>query len=155
MPKPTPGVATMSAFSKNVFAGITNTKNFLRGDAFKTKFIKIPKDVLVKLNSVTRPDNNPLKGLNLNQWNAGVQYNVENPTPRIIIDPQYFEYQAPDSVFPSHGLLIFPRNRDYYERSWDSFYSSYTTTGNNATAFIFKGIYENDCVKLLFEQNVL
>jgi hypothetical protein len=124
-----------------VFANLSNTKLFVKGDAYRTKFINIPRSELAKLYSV------PHKGLNLRRWNNNdlTDYNNEDI---IQINPTYFEYQTPEEIKTD--------GRDYTKRAWDAWYPySGEQLGNKPTAYLFKGMYDNDCVKLLYDLNII
>jgi len=126
---------------QNIFAGNINTKYFLRGDAFRTAFVNVPRSELAKLNNI------PYKGLNIRRWNNNdPTMGVTNPG--IILDPSPYMYQIPTSLATT--------GREYTKNAWDTYYP-YTGLqyGNKPTSFIFKGMYQNDCVKLLFDLNIV
>ena len=127
--------------SQAIFAGITNTRFMLKGDAFRTKFINIPKTELSKLYYGTTT-----KSLNIRKWNTGNYYGIQNAD-NIIIDPSPFEYQN-HSEYSTTG-------REYTRNAWDINTYTGTQVGTKKTAFLFRGMYENDCVKLLFDQNII
>ena len=45
--------------------------------------------------------------------------------------------------------------RQYNVNAWDINVYSGSQVGNKKTAFLFKGMYDNDCVKLLFDQSII
>lgn len=57
---------------QKLFAGITNSANFLRGDSFQTTFVNVPRAELSKLINI------PYKGINVELWNIG-GYNSSIP----------------------------------------------------------------------------
>ena len=123
--------------TRDIFAGINNDKWFLKGDAYRTAFIKIPKTEISNLNQISP------KGLNINKWNRDTMEDVSN-SEHIIIDSNNFMYQIPSSETTN--------GRQYDINAWDCFYPY---SDNNPTAYVFRGLYENDCIQALFDLNLL
>lgn len=157
---------------QTLFANIKNTKYVLRGDAFSTAFIEVPKAELTKLFNI------PHKGINVSRYNAGVERwsgldiptSSTNPkekwqaktTDNLSTSPYKYLNRKPSSVTYVHG-------QNYTGYYWSSSARYYTTgygfddytglysvqNGKNLTAYLFKGMYENDCIKLLSDFNII
>lgn len=92
------------------------TVNLLRASSFRTAFIKIPKSLLISMDSINR------KGLNGGDVNG---------------DPDnVFMYQTPNNSSTTTD----------YSSAYDEI---------NKGPYIFKGFYNNDCIKLLYDLNIL
>ena len=136
--------------NQKLFAGITDSSNMLRGDAFQTTFINIPAGELTLLNQI------PIKGINIRKWNNADptynKYNEYNPLGaiKLSISNQYYQYR---NIKPSSNITP-PQH--YYLYGWDD-YSPYSNilAGELPTAYLFKGIYGNDCVQLLVDFNII
>lgn len=139
---------------QKIFAGLINTKNYLRGDAWQTAFIHIPKYELQKLLDV------PYKGINVRAWNNDNMYNQisknKNPNrgkkkelklPKLIATP--YMYRRKTTATSTNGQA-------YGDTAWDD-YAPYDNIppGEPPTAYLFKGMYENDCIKLLADFNII
>jgi len=137
---------------QKIFGGYINTKMMARGDAFKTDFIQISKDTLTKLSKI------PLKGINIRKWNIVGDGNILNNG--IIINAKGFKYLLPNtSGVPTNGwnygddLPLLPNSG---MKGWDENYPySIMPSDEPATAFIFKGIYNNDCIQMLVDFNII
>ena len=138
-----------------LFAGLTNSKNYMRGNSFRTKFVKVPKDQLFLLNSLEYNLNGvikKIKGINIRKLNNDKLDGLSNIHSGIVLDTTPYAYQTPTTTNVVGG--------DYVSTAWDSNYPYSDITmpvkiGNKPTAYIFKGMYNNDCVKLLFDLNIL
>lgn len=127
---------------QNIFAGNVNTKYFLKGDAFRTAFVNVPRSELAKLNNI------PHKGLNIRRWNINDGTMGFTNDLGITLDPSTYNYQIPSSLATT--------GREYKKNAWDSYYPyGGSQIGSKPTAYIFKGMYNNDCVKLLFDLNIV
>jgi hypothetical protein len=128
---------------QKLFANITNSKWLLKGDAFQTAFISIPRTELGKLLNV------PLKGLNIRRWNAGQE--PDHNTNNIILSAAPYKYL---NVF--HVPMAATTGRDYNKYGWDA-YAPYTgvPSGEPQTAYLFRGMYENDCIKMLSDLSII
>lgn len=161
---------------QTIFAGIKNSKYLLRGDAFSTAFINIPRGELTKLLDI------PHKGINISRYNtsqerwAGVvnkdtgQFWTAKPTADLSTTPYKYLPRFSSSL-PSPGVSGGMNGQNYTGYYWNSStnityakpngFNSYESTyaagqvGSNKTAFIFKGMYENDCIQLLSDFNII
>jgi len=115
---------------QKIFAGLSNTKYILKGDAYQTDFIELPSIEIAKLNLIAR------KGINVTLYNDVFGYELLNLTP--------YKYRAPAGNIDG---------RAYNLTAWDSHASEYfTSTGSS---YLFKGMYDNNCIQLLFDLNIL
>jgi hypothetical protein len=126
---------------QKLFGGVRNSKNVFRGDAFSTDFVNISKNDLTKLSKI------PLKGLNIRKWNNNNEI-ISNPD-SLIISAKGLKYLKPQPA------PIPPTSYTY--SGWDTYFATYGSipAGEPATAYIFKGIYNNDCVQMLADFNVI
>lgn len=97
-----------------IFGGSYKTVNVLRGDTFKTKLIKVPKDDIYTLYNYNS------KAINYQDLSLVGDYS----------------YQNPNNSSTSTDYL-----------------SAYDDV--NKGPYLFKGYYDNDCIKLLFDLNIL
>jgi hypothetical protein len=135
--------------NQKLFAGITDTSGILRGDTFRTAFINIPKSELTLLSKI------PIKGINIRKWNSAdpTYNNYYNYHVKYLINlsasNQYYKYQ---NLKPSG----YNTNGQQYYFGWDDYYSDYSIpTGELPTAYLFKGMYGNDCIQLLADFNII
>jgi|GEM_PF-819509 len=136
--------------NQKLFAGITDSSNILRGDAFQTTFINIPAGELTLLSQI------PIKGINIRKWNSyDHDYNsydkyYKNHPTKLSVSNKYYQYR---NLKPS-GYITPPQH--YYLYGWDD-YSPYSNilADELPTAYLFKGIYGNDCVQLLVDFNII
>lgn len=134
--------------NQKIFAGLKNTKNYLRGDAFQTAFINIPKSELQKLLDV------PYKGINIRMWNNGNMYNQNRGTREQlglpILSAAPYKYRNKTTVTSTNG-------QQYSITAWDNYDTPYLNvpSGEPKTAYLFKGMYENDCIQLLADFNII
>lgn len=133
-----------------IFAGLSNTKNYLKGDSFQTSFINIPRTELVKLNEI------PYKGINVRRWNnvqmdSMVNGNINSLNGEPLTANPY-KYLKPKSNYVTVPISERTYGRNYNKYGWDDYYSSYNPIPSdeiNASAYLFKGMYGNDCIELL------
>ena len=131
--------------TQKLFADVTDTSYILKGDAYQTDFIEIPSTEISKLNLTIVPEgvggtDVNLKGINVSQYNADY-------TPTVLLNPAYFKYREPAQVSDAMA---------YSETAWDDNYPYVNAPpSGNSTAYLFKGMYDNDCIKLLFDLNIL
>jgi hypothetical protein len=132
--------------TQKLFANLVNSKNMLKGDAFQTAFINVPKSELQKLNSV------PLKGINVRRWNNNDEFYKRVPLglPELSIAP--YKYLGPKTA----GQTTTGRQYNLY--GWDEYYNSYTGSlpaGSPPSAYLFKGMYNNDVIKMLSDLSII
>lgn len=157
---------------QKLFANIVNSKYLLRGDAFSTAFIEIPKTELTKLLNI------PHKGINVTRYNNYNERWGEKPNPS---DPDStwiakttddlstlpYKYQRKNQSIikdihgQNYGGYFWDGNVIYYQdpNGVDDYdtptvYVNVPTTGNRS-AYLFKGMYENDCIQLLSDFNII
>lgn len=133
---------------QTLFGGEINSQFYLNGAAFRTTFIEIPKLELNKLLNV------PYKGINIGRWNNNtmdvLEINGDRNSlglPKLNTTPyKYDGHKTPTTT-----------GRQYSSRAWDEYFSTYSTVleGDKASAFLFKGMYENDCIKLLSDFSII
>jgi hypothetical protein len=147
---------------QKIFAGLTNTKFLLKGDAFQTAFINLPK---LELSKLLRVD---LKGINVTRWNGGLEkdvYGYKNMYD-IQLTPNYYKYakvKERSAYFSSNtdGRTYNAFGWDEWDRSPNAYsYSfmpigSYISRTDNRSAYLFKGMYGNDCIKMLSDFGVI
>jgi hypothetical protein len=137
---------------QKIFAGLVNTKFLLKGDAFQTAFINLPKLELSKLLQVD------LKGINVTRWNNGSESIHNNG---IQLTPNYYMYakvKERSSYFSSNtdGRTYNAFGWDEWDRSPNAYtYNTYISNTDNRSAYLFKGIYGNDCIKMLSDFGVI
>jgi hypothetical protein len=121
--------------TQKLFANITNSKGFLSGFANTTQFIEIPSTEISKIYF-----NIPNKGINISLENE----NITNPELRI--SPDYFKFRAPNFQTDARAYNISAYDINY----------PYTLTGNtNQSAYLFLGMRKGNCLKNLFDLNLL
>jgi hypothetical protein len=135
--------------NQKLFAGIKDSSNILRGDAFQTAFINIPKSELTQLSKI------PIKGINIRKWNnadpAYNKYNEYNPHKiQLSVSNQYYKYQNSKPIgYNTNG-------QEYYLFGWDEYAPTTTIPADELkTAYLFKGMYGNDCIQLLADFNII
>lgn len=127
--------------TEQIFAGITNSNGFISGFAYPTTFIDIPSSELAKLNDNTvttyaGKTYQQTKGLNI------TLNNQEIGAINLDLTPYIYRPQATS-----------PTPRAYNTTAWDVHAGEYSIAPTSA--YIFKGMYENNCVKLLFDLGFL
>jgi len=144
---------------QKIFAGLVNTKFLLKGDAFQTAFINLPKLELSKLLQVD------LKGINVTRWNGGSEKDVNGYKNQfdIQLTPNYYKYakvKERSSYFSSNtdGRTYNAFGWDEWDRSPNAYtypYNTYISSTDNRSAYLFKGMYGNDCIKMLSDFGVI
>lgn len=143
--------------SQKIFAGLKNTRNYLRGDAWQTTFINIPRSELQKLLQV------PYKGINVRAWNCGTMYNQIsnkiNPNRGTKAELLLDNLSAAPYKYRNKTTVTSTSGQDYDITACDNYdtYTNYGTipVGEPRTAYLFKGMYENDCIQLLADFNII
>jgi len=128
--------------NQKIFAGLVNTKNLLKGDAFQTAFIKIPRVEIKKLFDI------PYKGINVYAWNNNTMENKQNGIKDINtlpLDSSIYKYLVPD-----YSLINRTTGRSYNRFGYDN-----NCAENQSTAYLFKGMYNNNCIKMLSDFGVI
>jgi len=114
----------MSDNTQPIFAGLTNTKNWITSKAMQTDFVELTSSEISKLNLI------PKKGINA--IIDGNSYGVN-------IDTSLYKYRKPNIVLDPRG---------YDQSAWDVWYG-HPYTGNTGSAYIFKGSFNNNFIKLI------
>ena len=129
---------------QKIFAGLSNTKNLLKGDSFRTDFIVVPKEELEKLRLINQ------KGINIGRFNVGSDI-IPNPSNTIHLSPKTYRYEK---IKPLSATVT---GRQYDKFGWDDYVSSYASVpeGEIPTAYLFRGMYDNDCVQLVFDLGLI
>jgi hypothetical protein len=130
----------MNDNSQKIFAGVTNTKNLLKGDSFMTDFIEVPRVELEKLNLIDR------KGINVRRFNN------ENPN-AVKLSSKTYKY------LNKKVLIDSTTGRQYDKFGWDDYADTYVDIPPEEeltpTAYLFKGMYNNDCIKMVFDLGLI
>ena len=126
---------------QKIFAGLTNTKNLLKGDSFMTNFIVVPREELEKLNLIDA------KGINVRRFNSDITTNPNT----ILLSAKTYQY------LKKKQLIETTTGREYDRFGWDDYADTYVNIPSDepATAYLFKGMYGNDCIKLVFGLNLV
>jgi hypothetical protein len=142
-----------TSLDRKLFGGATNVVNLLKPDSFQTAFIEVPHEELTKLLQV------PFKGINVRRWNLKLDDDLNHVydnfnSADIQLSTLPYKYLAPKS-FP----VLYPltTGRQYNRFGWDERIWSYgeTPAGEPPSAYLFKGMYENDCIKMLQDFNII
>ena len=128
---------------QKLFAGVINSKNLLNGGSYQTAFIDVPKIELGKLLNV------PYKGINVRRWNNGTMENIPYGTrtqkglPTLSASPYKYSSIKPSGVNTT--------GRQYTLYGWDTWDDTYQDipAGEPRTAYLFKGMYNNNVIELL------
>jgi len=127
-----------------IFANLKNTVGYLKGDAFSTTFINMPRTEIGKLLQI------PLKGINARRINNDTDSNYHY-TGEALITSSYKYLPVKHSGAPSTN------GREYLKYGWDDYHSDYTDipSGDPISAYLFKGMYDNDCIQMLYDLNIV
>jgi hypothetical protein len=126
--------------TQKIFAGLSNTKFLLKGDAFRTNFIRVPREELEKLKLI------PAKGINVRKWNTGQDSRYNG----IQLSADTYKYD------PIKPLIVITDGRTYDSGfGWDANAPYAGAPSTNPTAYLFRGMYDNDCVKLVFDLGLI
>jgi hypothetical protein len=152
--------------NQKIFAYITNTRNLLRGDAFQTTFIQLPSNELNKLANI------PYKGINAGLWNRkgdtrmfkeadSIKYTGDTRGDIFAktgidtsLNLSLYKYLKPRPLYGGIGSGSTTNGQEYTEYGWDEYASIYAVE-DHASAYIFKGMYENDIIALVKEFRIV
>ena len=124
--------------NQKIFAGLSNTKNLMKGDSFRTNFIVATRKELEKLNLIDA------KGINIRKFNEDEDI-TPNPNKSIQLSAKTYMYQHVKRAGET------TTSRQYNKFGWDDYSGTYINIPPDEpdTAYLFKGMYNNDCIKLV------